>query len=1058
MPTSRNATQAPVFCALWATGADTARDGVFRLLALRPDATGGGWEAFDRICNPFPEENHATARMVREFGLTGRDLEQGAAVDKAWQEFLEFLGDRPRIVPQADVFRAWEVHLGSPGGVLPHPIGIDAVAGLLLPGRLAQRGAALVGQLVDLKSEAPSPLALHPDHLRAALGELLGRFLELGEGLRQVAASGYLAAAAGLEAAGDDGGSLLRTILGLLDQPQLWAHSTGGLFPLHPALRAVDPKSGALQLTAAPIPTDAMLATVRPRVAENRAHWLRGQPLPPRSEDDTPFPMEDREVLEDVFSVHLPALFAADTGARPSDCYRASQHSVAREVAGGLAGQQLLLIHAPTGTGKTLAYLVPALLWARRHGMRLGIATYTRALQEQAMDREVPLALRALARAGQPPAGEDGYRISLLKGRENYLCWRSLRLHQPDVDEDNGELWLAWTQLAVFALTDVDGDLDRLPRRLPLFLDAASSYRSTFLRLMRQVRARTGCCSHADDRRTCAATQARLRAERSHVVITNQSLVLARQDFFKHLIFDECEHLHDQAHDAWSSSLSFPELRAPLKRLRAGGSAGRRRGAVLDRLQRVLTPETRPHQTLCSCLSDWDALSNAIEQLEEAVGDFRRWRSAERRGRDESDEHSLLREYALSDEARPLLLARQQLTNAGSLLHAGLCDLVELLEDLPLRGIPRLRRSLDLIRVDLSDAMGVAEKWLPLQEGRPAFSASTYYDVVDDFRGQTGLAARILLPNEYLGSNYYPQLEGAVFLSATTYLRGGFESARAYLGLERAAHPKADDERSPCRVEAFRAPEVFDYSRTLLAVPRDVPSITRDKAAFLDYTRRFIAHLGERTRGRMLVLFTNAADVAEVGTRLEGFFRARHIPLWHQNMEGSSKEELSERFRARADSILLGVDTFWYGADFPGETLEYLIIVRLPYGVPDAYHHAQRAALGPGEQGRQIYMPRCLSKFRQGFGRLMRRVTDRGCVFILDNRVLEPRHRSFLAELPLAQAAGDPDEGGARLVRGDTDHCVHEALAHMEMLAEVKRRGLTASFRDEEAPREPAFP
>jgi ATP-dependent DNA helicase DinG len=105
-----------------------------------------------------------------------------------------------------------------------------------------------------------------------------------------------------------------------------------------------------------------------------------------------------------------------------------------------------------------------------------------------------------------------------------------------------------------------------------------------------------------------------------------------------------------------------------------------------------------------------------------------------------------------------------------------------------------------------------------------------------------------------------------------------------------------------------------------------------------------VAHLGERTRGRMLVLFTNALDARHVGEELAGFFRARRIPLWFQNQEGTVKEELSDLFRARVDSVLLGVDTFWYGADFPGETLEYLVIVKLPYGVPDRYHEARRSA------------------------------------------------------------------------------------------------------------------
>ena len=191
------------------------------------------------------------------------------------------------------------------------------------------------------------------------------------------------------------------------------------------------------------------------------------------------------------------------------------------------------------------------------------------------------------------------------------------------------------------------------------------------------------------------------------------------------------------------------------------------------------------------------------------------------------------------------------------------------------------------------------------------------------------------MPNEFLGRFYYPELECAVLISATTWLRGGFDCARGYLGLDRAAEPAADEEREPCRVRTFRAPDPFDYRRVLVCVPSDAPAY-RDKRAFDDYVRAFVAYLGERTRGRLLVLFTNADDARRAGQELAGFFRARRIPFWFQNMAGHGKEELGLLFRERVDSILLGVDTFWYGADFPGETLEYLVIVKLPYGVPDA--------------------------------------------------------------------------------------------------------------------------
>jgi ATP-dependent DNA helicase DinG len=229
----------------------------------------------------------------------------------------------------------------------------------------------------------------------------------------------------------------------------------------------------------------------------------------------------------------------------------------------------------------------------------------------------------------------------------------------------------------------------------------------------------------------------------------------------------------------------------------------------------------------------------------------------------------------------------------------------------------------------------------------------------------------------------------------------------------------------------------------LVGLPSDAPPYAEKRDAWNAYVHQFISSLGERTRGRMLVLFTNQEELRRFGEELSGFFSARRIPFWYQGMRGVAKEELANLFRERADSILMGVDTFWYGADFPGRTLEYLVIVKLPYGVPDRYHHAQCAALGSGMQRRRIYLPRALAKFRQGFGRLMRRETDRGCVFVLDSRAQMPQHRLFLEELPLAGSLEEGGDGtwrseGARVVRASTEECVHAALAHMAILGEVR--------------------
>jgi Rad3-related DNA helicase len=1157
-----------VFCALWATGPDTTLDAIVRIQAIRAGATPGTLDVLDRFCNPIDAETSEAslaARIEREFGVSCGELAHEPHASDVWRELEQFADGRCVFVLECESFEAWRAHFTGAERKTGATLGLAELASLLFPGRLGQKRETLLAALTQRKASSRAS-DFGPVDLANALHELVRRFLQSPEDVLRVGVSGYVRAWHGLGAIAPDASRRLLHALAIVDRPSAWALAAG-------ASRGLEDG----RLTACfenELPIEDLLEALPPRCARENERWANVENLPPDRDEPMPFDAADRALLDEVFRTVLPALFAAEHGA-PS--YREGQHSVSNAVADALGSRELLLVHAPTGTGKTLAYLVPAMLWAKRYDVRIGIATYTRALQEQAMDREVPRALAALARVGCA----SGVRVSVLKGRDNYLCWRALKLCVPD-DGDSPESWLAWTALALFGASDVDGDLDRMPLASALPLDDAGAFTSSMIALMRQARAQTACCTHRDDRETCAAEIARRRAEKSHVVISNQAFVLARQEFFKHIVFDECEHLHDQAHNAWSHSLGLRSIRRMLSRLHQPGQRGRHR-AVLDRLIGLVLEGTPSHDSIASAIEAARAMAVDVDRLEREVECFLAWRDERARGRSERDDHSLLREFveianrddaaddepatvrrevagderslaahdfdrdeqpvarhdidvdeqsaalrdvdfdeqpvgrdAIGDDEQPiarrrgvdrdeqpaerrvvrddeplvarrdgsggrrplirydadsgedvaaraadLVESRRSLAQHGNELDSRLAELAERLDTLPLRGIPRLRRSLDLVRQDLIEMLSAIEAWIPLDEGRPAFRPRTFYDVERDVRGDIALASRVLLPNEFLGRNYHPSLSTGVFLSATTWLQESFEPARAYLGLDRAAEPAADESRPACVVRTFRAPDVFDYSRVLVAVPRDAPSIAEGKDAFLDYVRRFVAHLGERTRGRMLVLFTNAQDTVRVGEELAGFFRARRIPLWFQNMAGTAKEEISELFRSRVDSVLLGVDTFWYGADFPGETLEYLVIVKLPYGVPDRYHHAQCAALGTGEQRRRIYLPRALAKFRQGFGRLMRRESDRGCVFILDGRVLDPRHRFFLKELPIerpfdqvdvrrSRSSQRIDASGerplARLIRADTDLCVREALAHMDLTDDVARRGLDWSF------------
>jgi Rad3-related DNA helicase len=959
-------------------GPDPGRDQLNWVEALRVD-TGGKAETFER--------RHC-----------GNDAADAATL---WNELAAFAGERLVVVAEGAAFRSWNDFFDTRAGSLGRAMGIDEIAALLSPAR-GREEVALDADSADL---------------RRSLGDLARGFFGLERDALHALSVAFATTWSRLSASDAAAAEHLTRVLSLLACAQNWID--GPELPASARFES-DPVE-AEYLTV-------LLDDLQPAWTHDAKAWHAIEPLPPNREGALPWNEEDECKLEATFTEELPGLFAG------TDNYREGQHTVARELAAnfgrkGEAETQLLLMHAPTGTGKTLAYLVPAMIWARRHEVRVGIATYTRALQEQAIDREVPRALEALGRVGLAP----GLRVSMLKGRENYLCWRTLRMHVPTFDAP-GEAWLAFSQVLAFALTSATGDLDRLPRRAPLKLEQGRGYRATLADLLRQVRGRTSCCRAKEDRTTCAAEAARHRAERSHLVVTNHSFALARQEFFRHVVFDECEHLHDQAHSAWSHTVDMSQVRALLDRLYKPEQSRSR--SLFRRIAKRLVQGTPSWDTLDSCQELWTALHVAQGELAEELAKFDAWRRARARERDEREDHSLLREYAEAEAGAALITRRTRLCRIGNQLDEKLAELSERLEKLAIGRLARLRRSIELARTDLVEILDGVSAWLPLQEGKPSFSARTFHDVEVGPNGMQ-LAARVLLPNEYLGRFYYPQLSTAAFLSATTHMKDGFDAATSYLGLDRAVETCEEDPDLLCKLRTFRAPEVFDYSRVLVSVPRDAPSVSRDKQAFLEYARDFLAELGDRTRGRILGLFTNAEDVKQLGARLEGHFRARRIPFWYQNMPGTGKEEMSELFRRRTDSVLLGVDTFWYGADFPGETLEHLVLGRLPYGVPDRYHHAQCAVLGISEQRRQIYMPRALAKFRQGFGRLMRRLDDRGCVYVLDNRIVEPRSRAFLRELPVC-GVGESADGLASLVRGDTQRCLEQAMAHVGLGAAPK--------------------
>ncbi|RMH02745.1 MAG: hypothetical protein D6702_07940 [Planctomycetota bacterium] len=1030
----------PVFVACWTTGPDPNRDGVFRLEATAFPAEDGAVEIVPATwMRPFAgiRAGSPLSRRLRALGLEKGAEEDLPAQERALPELLGRLAARPLVVAgdRAGLLARFRRHL--PEAEPPIVLDLEGFATLLHP-RRGERGFPWLWRR-HLGGEPPAEP--RPADLARLLAALVERHFEREDALRQLFARAFEELQAACDDREAEGVEWLELARRLLDRPSRYAAA------VEPGLFRRPPEDGrfSADLDEAPLEAERLLDRIQPAfAAEYEAFFADAEPLPSREEEE-PAPLDDADhrILEAFFD-HLPRLFHGGGGAE-----RPGQRALAHAVRSALEEHELLIADAPTGTGKTLAYLAPLLLWSSARGVRVAVSTYTRTLQEQAFFREVPRALELLRRAGLPE--ERLPRVSMLKGRANSICGRAIVDAAPDPGSGSPAARATWLRLALHFCEDPAADLDGFP----LAPGPPLGHPARVLRIARakvdEVRSLPRCCEGRPARR-CAAGVRTLRAERSHLVVTNHAYVLARPDAFSHLVFDECDHLHEVTISARSFDIDLEEVAELVAELRDGRGRDR---APLQRLARLLRrlPEGDLGADLVEAAT---AARTGADELDATVHlccrELNRYREYRReRGERLSPEERafLLHDYLETGPGDALATALNGLKEAVDRLDSALRTTIEELGAIENRRARALRLALRRPLEPLAHWREGLFLWLgghdvALGEGDEGdFSEDFHYDAEFENRRRPLLVLKWLLPQKWLGETYYPSLRGAAFVSATARIKGGFKAMKGYLGLDIVQEETVD--RPGRVVREFAGPPTFDPGQALICVPEDAPPYATHGPAhrdWLDYVGDCLLYLAERTRGRILGLFTNRLVLQRVGERLASAFAARGIPLFWQGMPGLSKEEIMERFRSRVDSVLLGVDTFWYGVDFPGETCEYVVMTKLPFGVLDDYHYAQRARMGYGPQRNRIYLPKALAMFRQGCGRLLRHEDDRGAVLILDRRILERRHGAFLDELP---GGAEEFERPAVLV-APTDECFHRIFAHMRLGAEIRRRGLEGDF------------
>jgi ATP-dependent DNA helicase DinG len=665
---------------------------------------------------------------------------------------------------------------------------------------------------------------------------------------------------------------------------------------------------------------------------------------------------------------------------------RPSQRDMAAYIADAYNDGGVVLLEAGTGVGKSFAYLVPALAWAKASGERTVVSTNTINLQEQLVGKDLPLLHEALATADRAPS------FALLKGWRNYLCLARLNqavgaqrsLLEPDkYDELSGIM--AW------AGRTADGTLADLPVTPSSEVwDEVSAEADLCPRLQ---------CPHFD---ACFLFKARRRAAEADVVVVNHHLLAAdlavRQasdnwreaavlPAYDRLILDEAHHLEDVAASHLGAQVTSRGIRRLLGRFERNGKG--------------LLPTLASDLSAAADLLSRASLDLLRERLLPGVLDARRASDQlllRLHGRLEQEQGGVLR---LTDEFQKDPIWQDGLErelDQTLLAFRAIKDSIETIADrmagteLSERRVQLLAELRAVVRrmESVSDALNQALR--PAAGGPPTVR---WLERTGPRGQQLALAAVPLDLAPILRELIFDRVKTVTLTSATLAASGefGFLEGRVGLSLE----PSPVTERA-----ILSSP--FDYlEQCVFGIPNDIPDPREDEPGHAGAVLQVVTDLAHASDGGMFVLFTSHGALRRAAAEL----RALQGERWPILVQGEApRDTLLRRFRELGRAILLGTDSFWEGVDVPGRALRSLVLTKLPFKVPSEPLTAARLErlAEQGEDGFMGYLlPHAALKLKQGFGRLIRTRTDVGAVVLLDKRVLTKRYGPLvLSGLPRA--------------------------------------------------------
>lgn len=652
--------------------------------------------------------------------------------------------------------------------------------------------------------------------------------------------------------------------------------------------------------------------------------------------------------------------------------HRPEQAAMLRTVAEALNSGQHILIEAPTGVGKSLAYLIPSALFAVKNDDRVVISTNTIPLQEQLMTKDIPLLQNAL---------KIPFRAALLKGRSNYLCPRrlaSLRRHGPASSEE----MLMLARILIWMTVNSSGDRGDFALRGPV-----ESALWTRLSAEDEGCKTERCLSQMGG--VCPFYRARRAAENAHILVVNHALLLSDVATegrvlpdYKNLIIDEAHHLEE----ATTNGLSFRTAQEAVSRqIKELGTANS--GMLGEMLRACQGSIPSGH---FSTLSEFvsvvvQAASYMSKHVELFFVSLSRFLQSQ--GRNQSSDYTQFVRILPSTRRQPSWAEIETHWDNLSQFTSSIAEAMTRLE-----GGLRELEDYDIDEYDdlVAGIGSAARHWTELHQRLNALVSApdtntVYWAELQPGFDRMSVHAAPLDVGPLVKQYLWDTKDTIVMTSATLQTKGSFSYIRSQLDAD--------------HVSEAVIPSPFDYeASTLLYLVDDIPE-PAEAMAYQRSLERGVLNLCKATQGRAMILFTSYAQLRETANAISESLLADGIVLYDQ-ANGSSRMQLLEGFVQSEKAVLMGTRSFWEGVDVPGTDLSVLVIARLPFSVPTDPLFSARSERYQ-DPFLEYSIPETLLRFRQGFGRLIRRKSDRGVVAIFDRRIITKRYgQLFLDSLP----------------------------------------------------------